>query len=213
MAETALLGIFASNRCWPSVIRKLNSSWAQRWNPDVDANNVACVTAPVTSLNAITDATRAAVADNSAAAAVVFKASAEPEGTVGSAITLGKYQVHVDEPPALGGQHTAPNPVEYYLASLLSCQVVTYRFWAERLGIQVDSLRASAEGDLDVRGFFGLDESVRPGFQQIRVTVNVSGPETAERYRELQEAVDAHCPVLDLTTGATPVHTQLIIGA
>lgn len=171
---------------------------------------MAGVTAPVTSLNAITDATRAAVADNPAAAAVVFKASAEPEGTVGSEITLGKYQVRVDEPPALGGQHTAPNPVEYYLASLLSCQVVTYRFWAERLGIQVDSLSASAEGDLDVRGFFGLDESVRPGFQQIRVTVTVAGPEPAERYRELQAAVDAHCPVLDLTVAATPVHTTLI---
>jgi len=176
----------------------------------VDANKVADVTASVTSLNAITDATRAAVAENPAAAAVVFKASAEPEGSVGSEITLGKYRVHVDEPPALGGQHTAPNPVEYYLASLLSCQVVTYRFWAERLGIQIDSLSASAEGDLDVRGFFGLDDNVRPGFQEIRVTVNVSGPDTDERYRELQAAVDAHCPVLDLTTGTTPVSTQLI---
>lgn len=169
------------------------------------------MTASATSLNAITDATRAAVADNSAAAAVVFRASAQPEGTVGSEITLGTYRVHVDEPPALGGQHTAPNPVEYYLAALLSCQVVTYRFWAERLGVQVDSLSASAEGDLDVRGFFGLDDNVRPGFQQIRVTVNVSGPESPERYLELQEAVDAHCPVLDLTTEATPVHTQLLI--
>lgn len=168
------------------------------------------VTASTTSLNAITDATRAAVADNPAAATVVFKASAQPEGTVGSAIALGKYRVHVDEPPGLGGQNTAPNPVEYYLASLLSCQVVTYRFWAERLGIQVDSLSASAEGDLDVRGFFGLDDSIRPGFQQIRVTVTVSGPDSDERYRELQEAVDAHCPVLDLTTGSTPVRTQLI---
>lgn len=168
------------------------------------------VTASTTSLNAITDATRAAVADNPAAATVVFKASAQPEGTVGSAIALGKYRVHVDEPPGLGGQNTAPNPVEYYLASLLSCQVVTYRFWAERLGVQVDSLSASAEGDLDVRGFFGLDDSVRPGFQQIRVTVTVSGPDSDERYRELQEAVDAHCPVLDLTTGLTSVHTELI---
>jgi len=168
------------------------------------------VTASTTSLNAITDATRAAVAEKPAAATVVFKASAQPEGTVGSEITLGKYRVHVDEPPSLGGQNTAPNPVEYYLASLLSCQVVTYRFWAERLGIQIDSLSASAEGDLDVRGFFGLDDTIRPGFQQIRVTVKVSGPDSDERYRELQEAVDAHCPVLDLTTGSTPVHTTLV---
>ncbi|SHS75675.1 Uncharacterised protein [Mycobacteroides abscessus subsp. abscessus] len=61
-----------------------------------------------------------------------------------------------------------------------------------------------------MRGFFGLEDSVRPGFQQIRVTVTVAGPDTDARYRELQEAVDAHCPVLDLTTGTTPVHTTLI---
>ncbi|MBB4853795.1 hypothetical protein HNP40_001175 [Mycobacteroides chelonae] len=60
-----------------------------------------------------------------------------------------------------------------------------------------------------MRGFFGLDDAVRPGFQQIWVTVSVSGPDTNERYRELQEAVDAHCPVLDLTTGTTPMVATL----
>lgn len=161
------------------------------------------------SLNAITDATAKAVADNPANAVVVFRASGTPEGTVGSAISAGPHILRVDEPPALGGENTAANPVEHYLAALISCQVVTYRFWAERLGIQVDDLAISAEGDLDVRGFFGLDDTVRAGFQQVRVTVRVTGPESPERYEELQRTVDAHCPVLDISTGATPVHTTL----
>ncbi|MFD8247283.1 OsmC family protein [Nocardia sp. NPDC059691] len=163
-----------------------------------------------TPLNDIADATAKAVADDPANALVVFRASGTPEGTVGSAITLGKHTVRVDEPPALGGADTAPNPVEVYLASLIACQVVTYRFWAQRLGITIGELAVSAEGDLDVRGFFGLDENVRPGFQAVRVTVRLSGPETEQRYAELQQAVDAHCPVLDLTTGRTPVDTRLI---
>lgn len=41
---------------------------------------------------------------------------------------------------------------------------------------------------LDVRGFSGLDDTVRAGFQQIRVTVRVYGPESPERYAELQRA-------------------------
>ncbi|WP_406272649.1 OsmC family protein [Nocardia sp. NBC_00881] len=165
-----------------------------------------------TPLNDIADATARAVADDLANALVVFRASGTPEGTVGSAVTLGKHTVRVDEPPALGGADTAPNPVEVYLASLIACQVVTYRFWAQRLGITIDDLAVTAEGDLDVRGFFGLDGAIRPGFQVVRVTVRVSGPETEQRYTELQQAVDAHCPVLDLTTGTTPVDTTLIIG-
>ncbi|MGO4615394.1 OsmC family protein [Nocardia sp. 2YAB30] len=163
-----------------------------------------------TPLNDIADATARAVADDPANALVVFRASGTPEGTVGSAVTLRKHTVQVDEPPTLGGVDTAPNPVEVYLASLIACQVVTYRFWAQRLGITIDDLAVTAEGDLDVRGFFGLDDTVRPGFQAVRVTVRVSGPETEQRYAELQQAVDAHCPVLDLTTGATPVDTTLI---
>ncbi|MBF6175834.1 OsmC family protein [Nocardia blacklockiae] len=163
-----------------------------------------------TPLNDIVDATAAAVADDPATALVVFRAAGVPEGTVGSAITLGRHTVRVDEPPALGGGDTAPNPVEVYLSALIACQVVTYRFWAQRLGIAVDDLAVDAEGDLDVRGFFGLDDDVRPGFQAIRVTVRVSGPEPAERYAELQRAVDAHCPVLDLTAAKTAVETTLI---
>ncbi|QTJ67693.1 OsmC family protein [Rhodococcus sp. ZPP] len=164
-------------------------------------------TASLSHLSSVIAATSDAVSQNPANAQVVFRASAQAHDAVASTIALGKYSVEVDEPPALGGSNAAANPVEYYLASLLSCQVVTYRFWADKLGIRVDDISARAEGDLDVRGFFGFDESVRAGFGEVRVVVTLTGPESRERYRELQEAVDAHCPVLDLTRNSTPVHT------
>ena len=142
----------------------------------------------------------------------VFEASAVSHDAVASTVSLGKYRVEADEPPALGGEHKAPNPVEYYLASLLSCQIVTWRVWADKLGIAVDDITARAEGDLDVRGFFGFDDTVRPGFREVRVVVRVTGPEPPERYRELHEAVETHCPVLDLTRNVTPVQTTLETG-
>lgn len=171
--------------------------------------SIARVTTSTTHLAGIIAATRDAVEADQANAQVAFQASATSHDAVASTATLGPYRIEVDEPPALGGEAKAPNPVEYYLASLLSCQIVTYRFWAERLGIAVDDITARAEGDLDVRGFFGFDDAVRAGFQEVRVVVKVTGPETPERYRELQEAVDAHCPVLDLTRNVTPVSTRL----
>jgi len=61
------------------------------------------------------------------------------------------------------------------------------------------------EGDLDIRGFFGFDDTVRPGFTAVRVEVIVTGPESAERYAELAAAVDEHCPVLDLFKNPVPV--------
>jgi len=52
---------------------------------------------------------------------------------------------------------------------------------------------------------------VRPGFIGVRLEITPTGPETAERYQELAEAVDAHCPVLDLFTNPTPVQRKLAV--
>ena len=153
--------------------------------------------------------TAEAVAAESFRARVSFTATGRAIGEVATEVTARQHTFVVDEPASLGGQDAATNPVEYALGAFLGCQVVTYRFWAAQLGVQVDSLEATAVGDLDVRGFFGLDDSVRPGFSEVRVEVRVSGPESEERYAELQDAVDRHCPVLDLFANRTPVRTTL----
>ncbi len=149
--------------------------------------------------------TRKAVADNPAKAQVLFTAQGRLVGVTEVDIRTGVHTFKVDEPPALGGENVAANPVQYALASLGSCQAVTYRFWAAQLGISFDKLTVRVEGDLDIRGFFGFDDTVRPGFTAVRVEVTVAGPESAERYAELAAAVDEHCPVLDLFKNRVPV--------
>ncbi|MGO2153767.1 MAG: OsmC family protein, partial [Brevibacterium aurantiacum] len=111
----------------------------------------------------------------------------------------------VDEPAPLAGDDVAPNPVEYALGALISCQIVVYRLYAHNLGLTIENLDVSAEGDLDVRGLFGADDSVRPGLSAVRVTVNITGPDSDEAYQELQKTVDAHCPVFDIFTNQTPI--------
>ena len=97
----------------------------------------------------------------------------------------------------------------YALASLGSCQAITYRFWAEQLGIEFETVSVRVEGDLDIRGFFGFDDSVRPGLSAVRIEVTVTGPESPGRYQELAAAVDQHCPVLDLFANPVPVTRTL----
>jgi len=123
---------------------------------------------------------------------------------------IRQHPLTVDEPAVLGGTDTGPSPVELILASLGTCQAITYRVWAAQLGIALDDVRVEAEGDIDLRRFFGLDENVRPGFGQIRLRVILEGPESPERYQELAEAVDRHCPVLDLVRDPVPVERTLV---
>ncbi|MFC4949755.1 OsmC family protein [Pseudonocardia sp. GCM10023141] len=171
-------------------------------------------TAPATerdqNLRTIIDATGAALEDNPDKGHALFKATGTGGDGVRSHIRIGGHTVLVDEPPALGGANEAPNPVEAALAGLLSCQVVTYRFWAAQLGIPLEDISVDVEGDLDVRGFFGFDSAVRPGFGEVRVKVTLSGPAPATDYERLSAAVDEHCPVLDLFRNTTPVTTTLV---
>jgi uncharacterized OsmC-like protein len=125
-------------------------------------------------------------------------------------IRVGRHELVVDEPPSVGGEGAAPNPLETALGALLSCQVVTYRLWAAKLGVPLTAIRIDVEGELDVCAFFGLADAGRPGFDAVRVRVTLDGPADARRYRELREAVDAHCPVLDVFRSAVPVRTELV---
>ncbi|WP_248958953.1 OsmC family protein [Sphaerisporangium perillae] len=157
------------------------------------------------SLDTVIAETRKAVTDDAASAQLVFGAHGTLVGVTEVDIRTGAHTFTVDEPPALGGGDRAANPVQYALAALGSCQAITYRFWAEQLGIPFDTLSVRVEGDLDIRGFFGFDDAVRPGFSAIRVHVTVDGPEPAESYQRLAVAVDEHCPVLDLFSNPVPV--------
>jgi uncharacterized OsmC-like protein len=165
------------------------------------------------SVTAAIESNERAIGEQPAKARVTFKADGALVGPTEVKLTARDHALKVDEPEILGGSNAAANPVEYALAALASCQAITYRFWAEKLGIALDGLEIAAEGDLDLHGFFGLDGSTRPGFTAIRVDVTPRGPEPPERYRELAEAVDQHCPVLDLFTNATPIERRLAIPA
>ena len=124
-------------------------------------------------------------------------------------VSIRDFSVEVDEPPILGGTDRAANPVEYALAALATCQEITYRLHAAALGIPLKDVRVELKGDLDLRGFFAVDEGVRPGFQEIRGTVHFDSTATPEELQRLKEVVDAHCPVLDLFRNATPVRLDV----
>jgi len=143
------------------------------------------------------------------AAQLTYKVRGEGTGAVASRITAGKHTFLVDEPAALAGNDDAASPVEYALGALISCQIVVFRLYAHALNIPFNDITITAEGDLDAARLFGLDESVRAGFGEVRLHVELAGPETEERYQELRAAVDAHCPVLDLFANATPVITAV----
>lgn len=159
-------------------------------------------------LTQIADATVAAITADPTAATLQVSVTGTAVGSVATDIRARTHQFFIDEPAALGGEDTDANPVEYALASLIACHVVTYRFWAARLGIELTDITVGSHGDLDIRGFFGAGD-VRAGFSQIQLTTTLTGPDTS-RFGELADVVSKHCPILDLFANGTQVTTSYV---
>jgi putative redox protein len=146
--------------------------------------------------------------DNPGAATATFEASTRQIAGLLSDAAIRDFTIKIDEPATLGGTDRGPNPVELVLAALGACQEITYRLYADTLGIPVNSVSVKLVGRLDLRGFFAVDDGVRPGFKDIHTTVTIDSPASADDIERLKATVDRHCPVLDILRNVTPVKAE-----
>lgn len=116
------------------------------------------------------------------------------------------FEIHCGEPPILGGNDNAPNPAEHLLNALAGCITTGIVAHAALRGIQIEELESEVEGDLDMRGFLGLDEWAPKELTDIRVRFKVkTDPKNLEQLRELI----GYSPVLGTLTRGTHVDVQL----
>ena len=119
------------------------------------------------------------------------------------------FVIEGDEPPVLLGTNSAPNAVEAVLASLASCLAVGIAYNAAARGIKIKSLNFTVEGDIDLHGFLGLSEEIRPGYEKIRVNYRIDSDATKEKIEELCDHVQRTSPVLDIIRNEIPVSVTL----
>jgi len=82
-------------------------------------------------------------------------------------------------------------------------------YHAAARGIPLESAESRLEGELDLRGFLGLDPKVRKGFKNVNISERLTGPLSEA---QKQEVVDLGCrfsPVYDMVTNTVPVSVVL----
>lgn len=99
------------------------------------------------------------------------------------------FKIVIDEPRELLGTDSAPNPQEFLLAALNACMTVGYVAAAAMAGVQLTKLEIATTGELDLRGFLGLDKSVKPGYDELSYVVTMAGNGTREQFSEIHETV------------------------
>lgn len=114
--------------------------------------------------------------------------------TIGGEQVDRKFVVDIDEPHELLGENTAPNPQEMLMSAINACMMVGYVAGASTRGITLESLEIETDGQLDLRGFLGLDATIRPGYETLRYTVRIKGDGTPEQFQQIHESVMATSP-------------------
>lgn len=143
------------------------------------------------------------------------------DGTRGQArvhgfYTLGKEDTsrrlatfEIDEPTVLLGHGVGTNPVEYLLVALSGCLTTSLVAQAASQGIEIREVESRLEGNIDLRGFFGISEDVPVGYEQIRVIFHIDADLSEKQKRELIEMAKKYSPVFNTVFRATPVSVQL----
>jgi uncharacterized OsmC-like protein len=156
-----------------------------------------------------------AVKENPEIAKFVFRATNEWQGGDKNRTTIKGFTgalaeqrkngpvFHVEngEPEVLLGQDKAPNPVEWLLHALIGCLTTTLAYHAASRGIEIEAIKSSIEGDLDLQGFLGLSDKVRKGYSNIRVRMDVKSKASPTQLKALAQM----SPVLEMVSRSVPV--------
>lgn len=104
------------------------------------------------------------------------------------------FTLTIDEPEELGGTNMGPNPQEVLLAGLNSCILATFVDLCSLQGITLESVEITSIGKLDLRGLFQMDETVTPGYQDLRWNLKVKGNASPEQLQQIYEMTIASSP-------------------
>jgi len=161
---------------------------------------------------------RAALTATPAAAAFQWRATSEwqrgthSRATVSGFRGLGAEQKHrqsfqfdTDHPEVFASEDHGATPVEMVLVGLAGCLSAGVAAVAQNRNIQLRSVKATLEADMDLRGILGIDGNVRNGFDGIRVHYEIDADATAEQIAALVAQSQKRSAVFDIVTNPTDV--------
>jgi uncharacterized OsmC-like protein len=172
-------------------------------------------------VQALLDA-RSALTDAPEAAEFTWRASTEwvrgthSQSNIEGFFGLGGEQSHrtswsfdADHPEVFASEDNGPTPVEYVLVGLASCLTAGIAAVAQNREIQLNSVKATLEGSMNVLGILGADPEVRNGFNEIKVRYEIDADATPEEIAALVAQSQKRSAVFDAITNPTNVTVEV----
>lgn len=133
--------------------------------------------------------------------------------TVGTHTVSRDFSWEIDEPRQLLGCNHAPNPQEYLLSGVGACILVGFAVGASVMEVQLESLKVTVRGELNLSGFLDLDPEAPVSFSELNYRIDVVGDGTPEQFEILRQTALKQSPNAMTIMNQVPVQGELIIGS
>jgi len=149
-------------------------------------------------------------------ASCTWRNGTHSRSTVSSFSGLGAEQQHrvtyefdVDHPECFASEDNGATPVEYVLVGLAGCLTAGVAAVAQMRGIQLHSVTATIEGQMNVLGILGADPDIRNGFDAITVRFAIDADASRDDLEALIAQSQKRSAVFDVVTNPTNVLVEL----
>ena len=115
------------------------------------------------------------------------------------------FEYDADHPEVFAAEDQAPTPVEFLLVGLSSCLTAGVAAVAQNRGIQLNSVKATVEGDMNILGILGADPEVRNGYKNIRVNFEIDADADADEVAALVAQSQKRSAVFDALANPTNI--------
>jgi uncharacterized OsmC-like protein len=115
------------------------------------------------------------------------------------------FRFDSDHPEVFAAEDNGATPVEFVLVGLAGCLTAGIAAVAQNRNIQLKSVKATLEADMDLQGILGVDANVRNGFDGIKVHYAIDADASAEEIAALVAQSQKRSAVFDVVTNPTDV--------
>lgn len=135
----------------------------------------------------------------------------QTETPIACSVAIGRAIYQAQAHSGVGGAGTAACSGDMLLGALSACAQITCQMVAAAMGVPIERIEVTVEGDLDLRGTLGISKDVSVGFQRIHTRFEIVAPRaTPEQLRTLREKTEQYCVVLQTLTQPPGIQTEWV---
>jgi uncharacterized OsmC-like protein len=121
-----------------------------------------------------------------------------------------EFSFEADHPEIFASEDHGITPIEYVLVGLASCLTAGVASVAQNRGVQLRSVEAKLEGQMDLQGILGIDSDVRNGYNDIKVTFHIDADAPKKDIEAIVAQSQKRSAVYDVLTNPTNVTVEVV---